>query len=89
MTEIGCNSEENFVARLSLVDARKVIKRVAEVVHGVTPVTNWNVIVCHDNTDADLNATDVALNKVLLMFVRRTSSQVNFFRDKDVVKVLV
>jgi hypothetical protein len=40
MTEIGFDSEDTFVARSSLVDARKVIKGIAEVVHGITPVTN-------------------------------------------------
>jgi hypothetical protein len=62
MTEIGFNSEENFVARSSLVDAREIIKGIAEVVHSITPVTNRSVIVCHDSTNAILNATDIALS---------------------------
>jgi hypothetical protein len=79
MTEIGFNAKENFIARSSLVDARKVIKGIAEVVHGITPVTNWSVIVCHDSTDVVLDTTGIALSKVLLMFVRRTSAQANVF----------
>jgi hypothetical protein len=58
MTEIAFDSEENFDARSSLVDARKVTKGIAEVVHVITPVTNWSVTVCHDSTNAVLNATD-------------------------------
>jgi hypothetical protein len=62
MAEIGFDSEETFVARSTLVDARKVIEGIAEVVRGITPVTNRSVIVCHDDTNAILNATDVALS---------------------------
>jgi hypothetical protein len=61
MTEIVFNVKENSIARSSLVDALKVIKGIAKVVHGITPVTNWSVIVCHNSTNAVLNATDVAL----------------------------
>jgi hypothetical protein len=89
MTEIGFSAKENFIARSSLVDARKVIKGMAKVVHGITPVTNWSVIVCHDGTDTVLNATDIALSKVLLMFIRCASAQTNVFLDKDVVKGLI
>jgi hypothetical protein len=89
MTEIGFDFEGNFVARSSLVDVRKVMKGIAEVVHGITPVTNWSVIVCYDSTNSVLNATDIALSKVLLMLIRRTSAQTNVFIDKIVVKVLV
>jgi hypothetical protein len=32
---------------------------------------------------------DIALNKVLLMFIRRTSAHTNVFLDKDVVEMLV
>jgi hypothetical protein len=88
MTEIGFDSEETFVARSSLVDARKVIKGIAEVVHGITPgitpVTNWSVIACHDSTNSVHNATDIALSKVLLMLIRRTSAQTTVFLYKDV-----
>jgi hypothetical protein len=40
MTEVGFNAKEDFIARSSLVDAREVIKGKAEVVYGITPVTN-------------------------------------------------
>jgi hypothetical protein len=70
MTEVGFNAEVIFIARSSLV-----IKGIAKVVHGIPPVTNWSVGVCHDSTNAVLNATDIALSKVLLMFIRRTSAQ--------------
>jgi hypothetical protein len=89
MTEIGFNSKENFIARSSLVDAREVIKGIAEVVHGITPVTNWSVVVCHHRTNAVLNATNIELSKVWLMFVRRTSAQTSVFLDKEVVEMLV
>jgi hypothetical protein len=75
MTEIGFSTKENFVARSSLVDARKVIKGIAEVVYGITPVTNWSVIVCHDSTNAALNATDIALSKVLMCDMLCTQRQ--------------
>jgi hypothetical protein len=65
MTEIGFDSEENFAARSSLVDTRKVVKCIAEVVHGITPLTTWSVFVCHDSTNAILYATDITLSKVL------------------------
>jgi hypothetical protein len=89
MTEVGFNAKEDFIARSSLVDARKFIKGIAEVVHGITPVTNWSVIVCHDGTDTVLSATDIALSKVLLVFIRRTGAETNVFLDKDVVEMLV
>jgi hypothetical protein len=41
ITEIGFNAKENFIVRSSLVDARKVIKGIAKVVHGITPVTDY------------------------------------------------
>jgi hypothetical protein len=47
----------------SLVDAQEVIKGIAEVVHGITPVTNWSVVVCRDSTNAVLHATDDVLRK--------------------------
>jgi hypothetical protein len=87
MTEIGLDSEENFVARSSLVDARKVIKSIAEVVHGITP--NELEHYCVDSANAVLNATDIALSKVELMFIRHTSAQTNVFLDKDVIKIEV
>jgi hypothetical protein len=62
MTEVGFDSEENFIARSRLVDMWKVIEVIAEVVHGITPVTNWSVIVCHDSTNVVLNATEIALS---------------------------
>jgi hypothetical protein len=62
MTEIGFDSEENVVARLNLVDAREVVEGIAEVVHGVTPVTNLSGVVCHDSTNTVLNATNIALS---------------------------
>jgi hypothetical protein len=36
MTEIGFNAKEDFIAKSSLVDAREVIKGIAELVQGVT-----------------------------------------------------
>jgi hypothetical protein len=89
MTEIGFNAEESFFARSGLVDARGVIEVIAEVAHGITPVTNWSVVVCHDSTNAVLKATDIALSKILLVFIRRTSTQTNVLLDKNVVKMLV
>jgi hypothetical protein len=77
------------VARSNLVDAREVIKGIAEVVHGIKPVTNWSVVVCHNSTNADFNTTDIALSKILLVFIRRTCAQANVFLNKDVVKMLV
>jgi hypothetical protein len=88
MTEIGFDSKENFVARSSLVDARKVIKGKAEVVHSITPVTDWSVIVYHNSTNVVLNATDIALCKVLLMLIRLTSAQTDVLLDKDAVQGL-
>jgi hypothetical protein len=76
MTEVGFSAKETFIARSSLVE---VIKGIAKVVHGITPVTNWSVIACHDGTDTVHNATDMALSEVLLMFIRHTSAQMNAF----------
>jgi hypothetical protein len=36
-----------------------------------------------------LMLTDIALSKVLLVFIRHTSAQTNVFLDKNVVKMLV
>jgi hypothetical protein len=60
MTEIGFDTKEIFVARSSLVDARKITEDIAEVNHGITSVTNWSVIICHDGTNTILNAADSA-----------------------------
>jgi hypothetical protein len=40
MAKVGFDSKEYFDARSSLVNTREVIKGVAEVVHGITPVMN-------------------------------------------------
>jgi hypothetical protein len=78
MIEIGF--EENFVVRSNLVDAREVIKGIAEVVHGIKPVTNWSVIACQHGMNAVFNTT-----KVLLIFIRRRRV---FFSTRTSLKCL-
>jgi hypothetical protein len=88
MTQIGFNSEENFVMRSSLVGAREVIKVIAEVVLGITPVRIEALLYVMTVRIPSL-MLPITLSKVLLMFIRRTSAQKNVFLEKDVIKLLV
>jgi hypothetical protein len=70
MTEIGLDSEENFIARSSLVDEREVIKGVAEVVQGVTPVSNERVARGHRGTSTVPNTgSGSSASRILQYFV--------------------